>query len=96
MPEGMNFRCGVTMATRPNQNNNKDKIWPNRKENNKNCIQMTYLTEITMQNFISCSDLVLHVREKRKGDTYLGDIQHSVHDGRSTEVLYPTNITTKI
>ena len=38
MPEAMDFRHSVTMATRPNQNNNKGKIQPNGKENNENCI----------------------------------------------------------
>ena len=49
-----------------------------------------------MQNFTNCSTSVLDVREKRKGDTYLRDIQHSIHDGKSTKALYQTNITTKI
>ena len=35
MPDAMNFRCSVTMATRPNQNNNKGGIQPNRKENSE-------------------------------------------------------------
>ena len=40
MPDAMNFRHSITMATRSNQNNNKGKIQPNGKVYNKNCIQM--------------------------------------------------------
>ena len=40
MPDAMNFRHQVTMATRPTQNNNKGSIQPNRKKNIKNAIQM--------------------------------------------------------
>ena len=40
MPDAMNFRHSVTMATRPNQNNNKGRIQPDRKRNSKNAIQM--------------------------------------------------------
>ena len=33
-------RCSVTMAARPNQNNDKGRIQPSRKKNNENTIQM--------------------------------------------------------
>ena len=39
-PDAMNFRQSVTMATLPNQNNNKGRIQPNGKKFNKNAIQM--------------------------------------------------------
>ena len=35
MPDAMNFRDSVTMATRPNQNNNKGRIQPNGKKNSE-------------------------------------------------------------
>ena len=37
---------------------------------------------IAVINAINCSISVLHVREKRKWDTYLRDIQHSMHNGK--------------
>ena len=40
-PHTMNFRCNVTMATLPGQNNNKDSFQPNRKNFFISAIQMT-------------------------------------------------------
>ena len=62
MPDAMNFRCSVTMATRPSQNNNKGRIQPNRKKNNENIIQMKpYNKMIAEINFMNSSTLRLSI-----------------------------------
>ena len=40
-PHTMNFRCNVTMATLPGQNNNKDSFQPDGKNFFNNAIQIT-------------------------------------------------------
>ena len=62
MPDAMNFRCSVTMATRSSQNNNKGRIQPNGKKNNENIIQMKpYNKMIAEISFMNSSTLKLPI-----------------------------------
>ena len=71
MPDAMNFRHSVTMATRPNQNNNEGGIQPNRKKDNENAVRMKLYNKNDSKNklYELFHINVTYLEERR--DTYL-------------------------
>ena len=74
MPDAMNFRCSVTMATLPNQNNNKGRIQPNGKKFNENIIQMRLYYKNDSSNKLYELFHINITYKEEKGDTYLEGI----------------------
>ena len=70
MPDAMDFRHNVAMATRPNQNNNKGRNQPNGKKNNENTIQLTLYHRSDNNNKLN---ELLHIN-----GTYLKKRRHSL------------------
>ena len=76
MPEAMNFRCSVTMATRPNQNNNKGRIQANGKKYSEKAIQMKLYKNDSYKELCELFHInVIYLKENR--DTYLRETQCS-------------------
>ena len=83
MPDAMNFRCSVTMATRPNQNNNKEGIQPNGKKNSENTNQMKLYSNNDSKNKLYELFHINVTYLKEKGDTYFRGTQHGIYNRKS-------------
>ena len=97
MPDAMNFRCSVPMATRPNQNNNKGRIQSIGKKTGENTIQMKlyYKNDSNEELYELFHINVTYL--KRKRDTYLRETQCGICNRKSVrDIIYPTKMTTKI
>ena len=89
MPDAMTFRCSVTMATLPNQNNNKGRIQPNRKKNSENTIQMKLYNKSNSSNKLYELFHISVTYVKEKGDTYLEETQCSIGDRKPIQdIIY--------
>ena len=80
MPDAMNFRCNVTMATRPSQKQLQRLNLPNGKKNNINLIQMRFYNKTNGRNKLYEHFHTKVAYQKKKKHTYWRDIQCSVHD----------------
>ena len=90
MPDAMNFKCSVTMATRPNENNNKGRIQPNGKKNSENAIHMKRYSKNDSANKL-CEVFHINVTYLKETDTYLRETQHSICDRKTSQRCHISN-----
>ena len=82
MPEAMNIRCSVTMATRPSQKQLQRLNPPSGMKNSENPIQMRFYNKNNGRNKLYEHFHTTVAYLKKKKHTYLADVQCKVHDGK--------------